>query len=407
MLLSFVVNAIIIEVTGIFYIVLNPLCYILYARFFERNKNWALYIFYGVYPVITIDLLKNIVGLFLLLDWIPPKVVDNYYDVILFIGFVAVIPFHFGITKLFKIDFTHLIRAKSLKDMKKLMVPYNTVMFSCYVLERIISGIIINSPSFSQNEELTKYIIFIYFVIFISMLVFLNIKSKELLEKQIYEQKEAHLRDLQNYTEHIESLYKEIRSFRHDYTNILISLKESINSKDIEQVQQIYNSVLAQSDAKFKDSKYDIGKLVNLSIPAIKSVLSAKLLEAQSLGIDVSIEIPDTICETHLEPLDLITILSILLDNAVEATAEAKNSKISIAYFSQGKTQFLVIENSTKQEKVNLKNIFNYGCSTKGENRGIGLANVTQTLEKYPLCMLKTKSDNYQFRQTLEMRKSS
>ena len=38
------------------------------------------------------------------------------------------------------------------------------------------------------------------------------------------------LEDLSNYSHQIESLYNEIRSFRHDYANILISLKSGIES---------------------------------------------------------------------------------------------------------------------------------------------------------------------------------
>ncbi|WP_174854850.1 zeta toxin family protein, partial [Streptococcus suis] len=73
------------------------------------------------------------------------------------------------------------------------------------------------------------------------------------------------------YSRHVESLYKEIRSFRHDYTNILISLNEAIKEEDIVAIRSIYQEVIADSDRKFYDGKYDIARLSNIQNPAVKS----------------------------------------------------------------------------------------------------------------------------------------
>ena len=61
----------------------------------------------------------------------------------------------------------------------------------------------------------------------------------------------------------------------------------------------------------------------------------------------------------------------------------------------------LVVENTTDAEKVDVTHLFERGISTKGDERGLGLYNVQQIMERYPKCSISTKSANYQFSQTI------
>ena len=204
------------------------------------------------------------------------------------------------------------------------------------------------------------------------------------------------------YSKHIESLYKEIKSFRHDYTNILVSLNESIKNRDIDGIESIYNSVLLDSDKTFYNTHYDIANLVNLDNLAMKSIISAKMFEAQSKQIRLSIEIEKVIkAPSGIDLIELLKILAIFLDNAIEASLESSSPEISFVYFQEENRKIMIIENSTKQEKINTKVIFNYGYSTKGSSRGVGLANVYEIISTYSRVYLKTYSNQYKFRQEL------
>ena len=163
----------------------------------------------------------------------------------------------------------------------------------------------------------------------------------------------------------------------------------------------IYETFIADSDKKFYDSKYDIANLSHLENTALKSIISAKLMEAQQLGIDLTVEIAEPISQPDMDLLDVVTILSIFLDNTIEAAQEAENPSLALAYFQENHQKILLIENSTQAEKVNTKAIFNYGKSSKGDNRGIGLANVKEILDCYPGVSLMTTSQNYNFRQEI------
>lgn len=140
-----------------------------------------------------------------------------------------------------------------------------------------------------------------------------------------------------------------------------------------------------------------------ISISSVKSLLSAKIIEAEDKGLEVSLEIPDYITHSNISELDFLLLISVFFDNAIEAAQLSKRKTISITYFTMDEKQYFVIENSTLEEKVDITTIFGDGFSTKGQGRGIGLANVEKILEKYPLVILATKSSAYLFSHVLTL----
>ncbi|WP_263276497.1 sensor histidine kinase [Streptococcus sp. CSL10205-OR2] len=223
------------------------------------------------------------------------------------------------------------------------------------------------------------------------------------LRKQVQEQlsfqKDLQLHGMENYNKQIEALYKEIRSFRHDYINLLTTLRLGIESEDINQVKAIYTSVLKDSDVDFKKHKYDLGRLVNINNPALKSLLATKFIQATEKQISVSIDIPEVIELQKMDLIDFITVVSILCDNAIEA----KPREMSIALLLSGNKQLFIVENTIKEERMDISRLYDYGVSTKGEGRGIGLYNVMKIVERYPNVSLKTSAQNYRFSQVLEI----
>ena len=237
------------------------------------------------------------------------------------------------------------------------------------------------------------------------MLIFLHSKITDEIDRELKEQKDNQLQNLEKYSSHIESLYEEIRLFRHDYINIITSIKSGIELNDIASIQNVYDTVLSKTVKDFSDRKYDIANLSKIENTALKSVLSAKLLEAYNKGVEIAIEVDGRQDLYSFELLDFITIISILLDNAIEATLLSKDPEINIAIFSHNDRFYFIVENKTKEESVNRNNIFKNGFSTKGEERGIGLYKVTQILDKYPSASIRTQSFSYVFRQTIEIQK--
>ena len=69
----------------------------------------------------------------------------------------------------------------------------------------------------------------------------------KLKEKIALNQKKFEQEHLQTYTDEIVALYNEIRGFRHDYAGMLVSMQMAIDSKDLQEIDRIYNEVLVKS----------------------------------------------------------------------------------------------------------------------------------------------------------------
>lgn len=319
----------------------------------------------------------------------------SWYDILIEL---LVFPLHLLIVKSLRLDFNEIQEGFKRYHSKYLLLLINISMFVYMIL---VSILVIYRDKLADADIWRGHINNFYIVLFFVMLLYLNAVSKEKLEKEIIEQKDTQLNELSSYSHHVESLYEEIRNFRHDYINILTSLKLGIDNQDIEAIKTVYNGVLRDSANQFYDSKFDIAKLSNIKNDAIKSILSAKLLEAQNRGISISVEIEEPVSNFRIELLDFITVLSILCDNAIEATIKATSPRMTVVFINNDDSLVLIVENSIKSEKVDVSHIFDRGHSSKGENRGIGLYNVNSVLEKYPKSTITTRSANHLFSQTI------
>ena len=82
------------------------------------------------------------------------------------------------------------------------------------------------------------------------------------------ERQEEHLRSLEAYNEKIETAYKSVRSFKHDYENILISMQTSIDSGDFDLIEQTYQDILKRL------VKNSLRKMTKLSLECKQEILS-------------------------------------------------------------------------------------------------------------------------------------
>ena len=378
--------------------------FIAYNIYQNKYKSKILDIFYGLYPVIVESLLGRMLGFYvfpLLGVSVFNEVKLSWYDILIQL---LVFPLHLLIVKSLRLDFNEIKEGFKRHYFRFFLLLINISMF-VYML--LVSILVIYRDKLADADNWRGHINNFYIVLFFVMLLYLNAISKEKLEKEIIEQKDTQLNELSSYSHHVESLYEEIRSFRHDYINILTSLKLGIDTQDIEAIKTVYNGVLRDSGNQFYDSKFDIAKLSNIKNDAIKSILSAKLLEAQNKGISISVEIEEPVSNFRIELLDFITILSVLCDNAIEATIEAISPRMTVVFINNDDSLVLIVENSIKSEKVDVNHIFDRGYSSKGEERGLGLHNVNSILEKYPKSTITTRSANHLFSQTIRFCKVS
>lgn len=386
----------------------EPLYFPIIFLFLKKNWNWRQYFFYSFFPFVLDDLLIRLIGLYVrfTLHWSVDEMWNTWWSSLLFV--LLEIPIYIGFLKLFRLDFQGINKFMKQSKLYHLLVPVNFSLFIYLILMSILRIIELQDGYYYKKLYLSfdaryymNHILIIYLFVFLAFLFYMNYTVKEEKEREILQVKEEQLTSISDYSRYIENLYKEIRGFRHDYTNILVSLNGAIQENDISMVKNIYKSVLKDSDKGFYDNKYNIAHLSNIDNEAIKSLISAKLISAQSKGIAISVEVPEIITAPNLELLDMIKILSIFLDNAIEATILSESPSVTLAFFQEFDRKILIIENTIQKEKINTKEIFDYGFSSKGDNRGIGLANIKEILDKYPKLNLYTTSEHYIFSQEI------
>lgn len=146
-----------------------------------------------------------------------------------------------------------------------------------------------------QSKTVRHLILVFYLLFFMGVIKKLDTYLKEKLYERLEQEQALRYRDMERYSRHIEELYKEVRSFRHDYTNLLTSLRLGIEEEDMEQIKEVYGSVLKDSSQKLQNNKYDLGRLVNIRDKALKSLLAGKFLKARDKNIVFNVEVPEEI----------------------------------------------------------------------------------------------------------------
>ena len=369
-----------------------------------RGLPKKLLIFYGLFPMILVNLFYRGVSYFLL-PFLEQGQLYNDYS----FTWLCIIIFNFFISLAFlrwlDYDFTSLRKEILDKGFQKSLTKINWIMGAYYLVMQSLSYF--EYVQGIQSTTVRHLILVFYLLFFMGVIKKLDTYLKEKLQEKLNQEQILRYRDMERYSRHIEELYKEVRSFRHDYTNLLTSLRLGIEEEDMEQIKEIYDSVLKDSSQKLQDNKYDLGRLVNIRDRALKSLLAGKFLKAIDKKIIFNVEVPEEIQVEEMSLLDFLTIVSILCDNAIEASIEASQPHVSIAFFKNGEQETFIIENSIKEESIDISEIFSFGASSKGEERGVGLYTVMKIVESHPNTSLNTTCQNQIFRQVLTIHSMS
>ena len=357
-----------------------------------------LLFFYGLFPMILVNLFYRGLSYFVLPFLGQGQLHDDYSLI-----WLCIIIFNFFISLAFlkwlDYDFTSLRKEILDKAFQKSLTKINWIMGAYFLVMENLSYF---EYAYDIQSKTVRHLILVFYLLFfMGIIKKLDTYLKDKLHERLDQEQALRYRDMERYSRHIEELYKEVRSFRHDYTNLLTSLRLGIEEEDMEQIKEVYDSVLKDSSEKLQDNKYDLGRLVNVRDRALKSLLAGKFIKAREKNIVFNVEVPEEIQVEGMSLLDFLTIVSILCDNAIEASIEASQPHVSIAFFKNGAQETFIIENSIKEESIDISEIFSFGASSKGEERGVGLYTVMKIVESYPNASLNTTCQNQVFRQML------
>ncbi|GAD42696.1 sensor histidine kinase [Streptococcus anginosus] len=325
------------------------------------------------------------------------KFVDRYWG--LFYIFINIISLVFILKAIdyFKFNFKYFKKA----DFKENIVQLNFYLLFIHFLLNLSHWL----SNMKNLNSFSSMIATICFLMFMSTLFYLqSIREKYEKEEQI-KQKEREQLQLQKYTDEIVNLYNEIRGFRHDYGGMLASFQSAIHTSNIKEVERIYQEVLVNANLQLRSDKYTYFDLNNVGDSALRSVMTQTLFKARDYNIELTFEVKDFVKPLPIKLLDLVRMTSVLLNNAIEGSAESYQKTMNVSLVDLDTETILVIQNSRKKRPLDLEEIYQTDFSTKGEGRGLGLSNIKEIINNYEGIILDTKIEDEYFTQVMRVRK--
>lgn len=239
-----------------------------------------------------------------------------------------------------------------------------------------IGGNIVNAKvNGAFNEE--NYVQVIYFSVLLVSIILEWQKARREYEKEIAKRELNKL-----YFSAYEELIELVRDKQHDmknHINAIYSMIYTIDNYDklVERQKKYCQIVL--------DSCSETNILISVKNPLIAGFIYKRMQDAKCKGIEVLCKINEMKEELSIPEYEIIDMLGVLLDNAIEALAEESSAtkKIIIEYSYDSEWESLTIANSSREySEQEISQFFIRGYSSKDKNRGIGLDKVRRKLKE-------------------------
>ena len=271
------------------------------------------------------------------------------------------------------------------------------LLITIYLFDNLIPG-----QNGSVGRMIYNNILHISGYLLVMLFLLLAMRSSW-LEKIQTEAKQKALQDLLDYTRNLEVMYNSLRSFKHDYINIFLSRSGYIESGDMDELKNFFQTKIFPTKNLIDPGDYKLNQLSNIGVLEIKSLLSTKMIYAHEAGIDVTIDIPDSVDSFSMDTVDLTRILGIFLDNAIEAASTTEQPQVGLNIIQHESGVSVIISNCYQDNGVVLHKLKQKGFSTKTGHQGIGLSNAQKIISSYDNVLLETTMQYGCFVQHMEL----
>ncbi|MDK6805693.1 GHKL domain-containing protein [Aerococcus sp. UMB7834] len=289
-----------------------------------------------------------------------------------------------------------LYQALKTKINQRLLQPFLilTALFFILLHPFIIEG------RFTQLRfsSLTFFIFFNGFILFIS---FCTVIFNYLVNREELHRKDRERELIATYTAAIEESYTSLRYLRHDYNNLCLALQQYIVDEDYKGLEHYLRENLSEQADRPSITSATFDQLAMIKNPAIKGLLMAKVNSLESLSYKYQLEVQSPITEIPMSTVDLVRILGIFIDNAIEERQELASGTIRILTYRLSRSIHFIIENPCRSKDKSYRQLKQQGVSSKGSERGLGLTIIHRILEKYENVSLETLNKDASFVQHL------
>ncbi len=243
-----------------------------------------------------------------------------------------------------------------------------------YIALLVQSGIYrLNIPSNVPESAIEKMsIALVLIIIIVTLQTMVIIDQRNTMEESL----ELVNEQMESATEHYNEMIQkdqEVKKFRHDIKNLLLVLRTLIVD-DKNEKALAYMDEMQESLSKTV-KKYDTGNFM------ADAVLNSK--DTKAAEYDTSLQFDGFVPVERVKDMDMVILLSNLLDNAIEACTKLPGHKeIRIDSILKKNTWVLIVQNPTMTDAI----IENNSVQTTKENKnlhGFGLKNIERVATKY------------------------
>lgn len=167
--------------------------------------------------------------------------------------------------------------------------------------------------------------------------------------------------------------YTEQRRLTHEFTNHMTALTALLDQGDLKGAQAYIASVSKTVAAGTT--------IMDTHNPLLDSILSKKYEEAAKVGVNIYFDLCD-LKRMPFDSMDMVIVLSNLLDNATRAAAQALPPEVHVR-IRKTPEEYLISVRNRVQEDLLLEEGKLPGTTKKESGHGMGLANVQDVLRKY------------------------
>ena len=171
----------------------------------------------------------------------------------------------------------------------------------------------------------------------------------------------------------VETMYRQIRGWRHDYRNHIQMMKALAAKDDMAGIKAYLDEL--DTDLNTVDTVVKTGNAM------ADAILNSKISLAKSKGIAVKADafIP---VQLKMSELDLCVIIGNLFDNAIEASMDLPPEQRMIRVYMDMKNTQLYISFTNFTASKKLQKVGNKFHTTKGEGHGFGLVRIDNIVER-------------------------
>lgn len=212
--------------------------------------------------------------------------------------------------------------------------------------------------------------------------------------------KESEMQITNLYNGMFKELIENIRNKQHDFNNQIDAIYSShITANTLEELKEIQKEHCSNLEYDNRFSKL-LGKINNSTLSGF---IYTKFLKAEQNGIKIKYDAVYT-GNTKISIFDLVEIIGIFMDNAIEAVSAGDVPKEIVFELSDSKGLELCVKNPINNISHNdVEKFFERGYSTKNRNSGLGLSKVKEMQKKYQYDIL-TRIDDINERKWLEFK---